>query len=331
MCTRLAHIQYYLCDMKTSHKQIITDSGQLVEASSPIIISASRATDIPAFYADWFFNRLEHGYIRWRNPYNGKDSYVSFEDTRFIVFWSKNPQPLLEYLPRLKDKGIGCYIQFTLNDYERDGLEPNVPVLKDRIDTFKRLVDALGVGAVVWRFDPLLLTDKIGIENLLEKISHIANELKGNTEKLVFSFADIEGYRKVGRNLATSGVNYREWTEEEMLSFAKQLSELNLGLELATCAERLHLEEFGIAHNRCIDPGLICRLQPTLQPYLWNTKRDKGQRPLCGCIASKDIGAYNTCPHGCLYCYANSSPAVADSNHQLITAHPFSDTLTHSL
>lgn len=197
--------------MKHQTISIRNDSETEVLAQAPLIISASRATDIPAFYIDWFFRRLAKGYVRWRNPFSGQDSYVSFRNTRFIVFWSKNPAPLIPYLPMLKERGIGCYVQFTLNDYEAERLEPNVPPLMQRIDTFRRLADALGIGGVVWRFDPLVLTDKITIDSLLEKIAHIADALVGYTEKLVFSFADIESYKKVSRNLRLSGINYREW------------------------------------------------------------------------------------------------------------------------
>ncbi len=142
--------------MKHQTLSLRDDNGTEILAQAPMIVSASRATDIPAFYADWFFHRLEKGYVRWRNPFSGQDSYVSFANTRFIVFWSKNPEPLLPYLPILKTRGIGCYIQYTLNYYEAEGLEPNVPPLPQRIDTFRRLVDVLGIGAVVWRFDPRL-------------------------------------------------------------------------------------------------------------------------------------------------------------------------------
>ena len=309
------------------------DSGAEVTAQAPLIISASRATDIPAFYADWFFRRLEKGHVRWRNPFSGQDSYVSFGNTRFIVFWSKNPAPLLPYLPILKERGIGCYIQYTLNDYEAEGLEPNVPPLSQRIETFRRAVEALGRGAVVWRFDPLILTDKINIDTLLEKIAHIGNALTGYTEKLVFSFADIESYKKVSRNLRQSGINYREWDEESMRESAARLSTLNRNnwnLELATCAERIDLSEYGIGHNRCIDPELISSLAPDdeiLQNSLYNAKTDTGQRKACGCILSKDIGAYNTCPHGCLYCYANTSSASALSNYKKSIANPLTDSI----
>ena len=135
--------------MKNEKLKFTLDDGNIVDAQTPLIVSASRATDIPAFYSNWFFNRLDKGYVRWRNPYNGKDSYVSFDNTKFIVFWSKNPAPLLQFLPILKQKGIGCYVQYTLNDYNAEGLEPNVTPLSGRIETFKRLVDELGLGSVV--------------------------------------------------------------------------------------------------------------------------------------------------------------------------------------
>lgn len=319
--------------MKHQTTSLHNDNGREVTAQSPLIISASRATDIPAFYADWFFRRLALGYVRWRNPFSGHDSYVSFSGTRFIVFWSKNPAPLLPHFPKLKERGIKCYIIFTLNDYEAEGLEPNIPPLAQRINTFRRLVDLLGIGGVVWRFDPLILTDRINTNILLEKIAHIADFLCGYTEKLVFSFADIEPYKKVSRNLQANRVNYREWDETTMREFASRLSTMNRdnwNFRLATCAETVDLSEYGIEHNRCIDPELISRLAPDdaiLQNFLYNTKRDKGQRKTCGCILSKDIGAYNTCPHGCLYCYANTSSASALANYKKSLANPLTDSI----
>jgi DNA repair photolyase len=269
--------------------------------------------------------------VKWRNPFSGVNSYVSFANTRFIVFWSKDPAPLLPHLSELKERGIGCYIQYTLNDYEQEVLEPCVPKLEQRIDTFKRLVDALGVGSVVWRFDPLILTDQISIHTLLQRISNIAEQLNGYTEKLVFSYADIESYGKVARNLRNLGVNYMEWTESLMLDFAKRLSEMNKrwGYQLATCAERIPLEQWDIAHNRCIDPDLISRLTDDieLKNHLYGAKKDSGQRKLCGCIAAKDIGSYNTCPHGCKYCYANTYPAAAAANYRTHCLNPQSDTI----
>lgn len=299
--------------------EILNNKGAMVNAVAPIIVSASRATDIPAFYSDWFFNRLNHGYVTWRNPFNGKDSYVSFAQTRFVVFWSKNPAPLIPHLQILKEKGIGFYLQFSLNDYDKELLEPGVPPLQRRIDTFRRIVDDNGVGSVVWRFDPLILTDSATPDTLLEKIDAIAGQLRGYTEKLVFSFADISSYRSVVRNLNNAGVHFREWTENEMDTFAKRLSELNRNwdLRLSTCSEKIDLEQYGIEHNRCIDPMLISRRSPndaSLNDFLRKARPDSGQRKLCGCILSKDIGTYNTCPHLCKYCYANNSPSQVAGN-----------------
>ena len=157
-----------------SHKTtIINEKGETIEASAPIIVSASRSTDIPAFYCDWFFDRLRKGYSVWTNPFNGVPSYISYQDTRFIVFWSKNPRPLLGHLDELDSRSIGCYVQFTLNDYENEGLEKGVPPLAQRIDTFKQFVARLGRGRVIWRFDPMILTDKISIDDLLKKVKNI--------------------------------------------------------------------------------------------------------------------------------------------------------------
>lgn len=337
---------------KWQEVQIRRENGEVVKAQAPLIISASRSTDIPAFYADWFFHRLKVGYSAWTNPFNGKKLFVSYNKTRFIVFWSKNPRPLLNHLNFLKERNIGCYIQFTLNDYEKEGLERGVPKLSERIDTFKQLVDNLGMGRVIWRFDPLILTDDISIDTLLSKIERIGDQLKGYTEKLVFSYADILSYRKVKANLEKNHIPYHEWTEPQMLVFAEILAELNRkwGYTLATCGEKVDLQQFGIEHNHCVDDNLIVRLAyndkelmdflkvkifPMPEPNLFgeseplpkdaiillnNTyathgdNRDKGQRLFCGCIVSKDIGEYNTCPHLCEYCYANSSKEIAVRN-----------------
>lgn len=301
---------------------ITRDNGEPAAASAPVIVSASRATDIPAFYADWFFGRLRAGYSAWINPFNGKRTYVSYCKTRLIVFWSKNPEPLLDCLPQLEERHIHSYVQFTLNDYEREGLEPGVPALSRRMDVFRRLADRLGNGWVIWRFDPLILSDRTGVTDLLEKISAIGDRLKGYTEKLVFSFADIAAYRGVKARLSGTCGGWREFDEAEMRLFASELAALNRswGFELSTCGERIDLSPFGIGRNRCIDDELMIRLFPqdeTLMRFLgWperyrsasasrpNPNRDKGQREWCGCIRSKDIGAYGTCRHGCLYCYA---------------------------
>ncbi|MBQ3657858.1 MAG: DUF1848 family protein [Bacteroidales bacterium] len=148
-----------------------------------------------------------------------------------------------------------------LNDYVAEVLEERVPPLDDRILTFKNLVDSLGKGRVVWRFDPLILTDKITVDDLLRKVENIGYQLFGYTEKLVFSFADIALYKKVKSNLEKNNINYSEWTENQMIDFAKRLSELNkkLNFQLATCGEKIDISQFGIQHNKCVDDDLMIR------------------------------------------------------------------------
>lgn len=319
---------------KYKKKEIVRENGDCVEAQLPIIVSASRSTDIPAFYSDWFFHRLGVGYSAWDNPFNGVRYYVSYEDCRFIVFWSKNPEPLIAHLDELRERGIGCYVQYTLNDYEREGLERGVPALDKRVDTFKRLVDKLGFGSVVWRFDPLILVEnRIGVPELLEKVERVGDMLKGYTERLVFSYADIGVYKRVAGNLLSNGVRYIEWDEDSEMQFAYSLSDLNKkwGYELMTCGEKVSLEQCGIRHGKCIDDGLIRRISPddeVLKLFLDGCSKDGGQRKFCGCIMSKDIGEYNTCPHLCEYCYANSSKEVAVGNWRRHESEPFGETIT---
>lgn len=266
------------------------------------------------------------------------------------MFWSKNPKPLLGHLDELKERNIGCYIQYTLNDYEKEGLEKGVPPLEERIDTFKRLVDKLGQGRVIWRFDPLILTDQINMDDLLEKVENIGDQLNGYSEKLVFSYADIALYKKVKANLEKSNINYSEWLPEQMVEFAKRLVELNKAkgwnYALATCGEAANLD--GVEHNRCVDDDLMIRFahhdkalmdflgmeitegdlfnpKPTIIKHRDN--RDKGQRQFCGCMVSKDIGEYNTCPHLCEYCYANASKEKAQENYNKHEMNPLGETI----
>ena len=340
--------------MATKERQFIQrENGETVPAQFPVIVSASRSTDIPGFYSDWFLHRLKVGYSAWTNPFNGVKYYVSYRDTRLIVFWSKNPESLLKQgglLDYLKEKGINTYIQYTLNDYVAEGLEKGVPELQKRIETFKRLVDCLGVGKVIWRFDPLILMDGIFVEDLLGKVEGVGNALKGYTEKMVFSFADIAAYRKVRVNLVNNNIRYREFGESDMLKFAAGIQQLNQnwGYTLATCGEKIDIDQFGIIHNKCIDDDLMIRFfsdDARLMEFLGfeitggdlfnpektiikhRNNKDKGQRQFCGCIVSKDIGEYNTCAHLCEYCYANSSKEIALRHLQEHQSNPFGETI----
>lgn len=330
---------------------IINQDGILVSAQAPIIVSASRSTDIPAFYSNWFINRLKEGYIKWKNPFNGAPLYVSFNKARLFVFWSKNPRPMLQHLDYLDEKGYNYYFQFTLNDYDKEKLEPRVPNVQSRIETFQRLSERITKEKVIWRFDPLILTDNIGVEELLRKIENIGNQLKEFTNKLVFSYADIGLYKKVQTNLRNSSIPFKEFDEKSMIEFASGLSKLNKdwGFELATCAEKIELEPYGILHNKCVDDDLMIKLFSNdsvlmdflgvkilpadllnPEPIISKTRKNKdsGQRQFCGCIISKDIGEYNTCPHLCEYCYANATKQQALKNYELHKTNPNGETIT---
>lgn len=316
--------------------RVVAEGGRVVEAQAPVVVSASRATDVPAFYAEWFMERLRRGYVRWRNPFSGRPLYVSFARTRFIVFWSKAPEPMVRHLAELDGRGLGYCFQYTLNDYAAEGLEPNVPSVEARTETFRRLSARLGPERVVWRADPLLITERTPPEALIRKVAALGDRLAPLTRRLVFSFADIAAYRRVAANLRKAGVAAREFTDAEKRETAAALAELNRsrgwGLTLETCAETIDLSAYGIAHGRCVDDRIMratCPEDEALMAFLGVRKapvqealfapaaeqpsapRDPGQRLGCGCIRSKDIGEYDTCPHGCLYCYANRSPASA--------------------
>jgi len=331
--------------------QIETDRGESVEAMAPFIISASRSTDIPAFYAKWFMNRLAKGYCVWYNPFNRKASYVSFKNTKVVVFWTKDPAPMLPYLNELDKSGIKFYFQVTLNDYEEEGFEPCVPPLADRIETFKLLSHSIGKERVIWRFDPLILTNKVTPRVLLTKIWHVGNAIKGYTDKLVFSFIDVMSYRKVQLNLISEtnsftkdNIEHAELNEAQMNELASGIAKLrdywkneDWNLQLATCAEKIDLAQYGIENNHCIDGDLMEKLWGNdyeLKYYLNTGKlpqkdmfgeypelpkkrqnlKDNGQRKICGCMVSKDIGMYNTCRHLCVYCYANTSKIAVQNN-----------------
>jgi DNA repair photolyase len=309
---------------------VITENGEAVPAIAPIIVSASRATDIPALYSTWFFNRLAQGYVRWKNPFNNQTRCISFDKTRAIVFWTKNSAPMHEHLDQVNDRGINYYFQYTVNDYEGEALEPGLPPIKQRIKSFHELSRRIGKERVIWRFDPLLLSDKISTKILIDKINNLGNQLAGSTAKLVISFVDIERYAKVKKRL---GNRYWEMHHDDILQIGECIARFNekWKLEISTCAEDDSLEQFGITHTACVDGKLLARLfshDKALMEFLFEGKpektisdeeiwemtrrlKDKGQRKQCRCIVSKDIGQYSTCAHLCAYCYANSSSELA--------------------
>jgi len=266
-----------------------------------MIISASRRTDIPAFYSDWFLKRIQEGFALVRNPMNPHQiSKVSLkrDDVDCIVFWTKNPANMLPRLELLDD--YAYYFQFTLNPYDQE-LEPGVPPKAQVIDTFKRLSDKLGQNRVIWRYDPIVVNDTMDVSWHEQSYGMLAGKLHGYAAKCIISFVDY--YKKLDKSFKANGIV--ELDDGRIRELAARLSAISkeYGLKLETCAEKIDLLDIGIGHAHCIDPVLI----GDITGIQIKDEKDQNQRKPCGCIPSVDIGMYNTCMHGCLYCYANHS------------------------
>lgn len=284
-----------------------------------MILSVSRRTDIPAFYADWFFNRIQEGFVYVRNPMNRHQiSKINLSPNLIdcIVFWSKNPKPMLDRL-KLIDKYM-YYFQFTINPYNTE-FELTVPKKNSVIETFKQLSDKIGPKRVIWRYDPILLTDSIDINYHLKYFEEIAKRLHTYTNTCVISFIDL--YKKVQRNMVNTTV--REPRVDEMNFLAMGIVKIanNYGITVQSCAEKIELDQFGIKHGKCIDDILI----EDLLGLKIIVSKDKNQRPECNCVQSIDIGEYNTCSHNCVYCYANFNKGLVFKNK--MRHNPFSPLL----
>lgn len=277
-----------------------------------MILSVSRRTDIPNYYPEWFYNRIKEGVVYVRNPMNPRQVSridISPEVVDCIVFWTKNPEPMLARLDELS--GYTYYFQFTLTGYGTD-IEANVLHKKEKIiPTFQRLSDKIGSRNVVWRYDPILFTKTYTPEYHLKAFEQIARALNGYTKRCVISFVD--NYAKIKKSMDRLGVY--DISEDGKKAFAKKLSEIagDNGMTVGSCAESIDLEQCGIEHNSCIDKNLIediigCKLI---------VEKDKNQRPVCGCVESVDIGTYNTCKNGCKYCYANYSEESVRRNCEI--------------
>lgn len=269
-----------------------------------MILSVSRRTDIPAFYTPWFVRRLREGFVMVRNPMNPRQVSripLTPETVDCIVFWSKNPEPLLPYLPEIMRMGYQPLFQVTLNGYGSD-VETNLPPLAARIDTIYRLSDAVGSERVIWRYDPMLLSDAYTVSWHAETFSGIAQALQGRVDRCVISFLDV--YEKIRARLRAAKI--RACTEPEMHALAAALSETagRCRLPLQTCAEKIDLSRYGISHGACLDGEWISRVLG----YPLKKGKDPNQRSECGCMPGVDIGVYNTCRNGCVYCYANHRP-----------------------
>jgi hypothetical protein len=279
-----------------------------------MIISASRRTDIPAFYSEWFMNRLQEGYCLVPNPFNPRQvSRISLvpESVDAIVFWSKNPAPMLRFLSTVENLGYRFYFLFTVNGYPK-ALEPGLPTLAERISTFIELSERIGPRRVIWRYDPIILSNRTDASYHRKTFENLCRQLAGSTQRVITSIITL--YRKTQRNLAPlekQGYVFdkdpRSNPEIEALLSHMATCAAEHGLDIFACAEKIDYIPLGIRPSSCIDAALIREL--------WgipvSSKKDPGQREHCGCAMSRDIGMTDTCPHGCPYCYSTMSPEIA--------------------
>lgn len=274
-----------------------------------MIISASRRTDIPARWAGWFLRRVREGFAVARNPMNPKqERRVSLrpEEVDAIVFWTKNPAPLLPRLAELAD--YAYYFQFTVTPYGPD-IEPGVPDKEKEITPlFRCLADTIGPERVIWRYDPLLVGGRYGVDFILRSFEKFARSFEGSTRRCVFSYLD--NYRGMAR--AARELGFRAPDEAEKLALARELAPMAqaCGMTLESCAEDINLEQFGIKHTSCVDTALIEKITGRTLAQ----EKDKNQRRHCRCAPATDIGAYDTCPNGCKYCYATHSAKKTAAN-----------------
>lgn len=265
-----------------------------------MIISASRRTDIPSFYSRWFMNRIKAGFVLVPNPFNPKMvSRVSLDPAVVdcIVFWTKNPAPMIEKLDGLRD--FNYYFQYTLNPYEAD-IENKLPPVRKRIETFKKLSAAIGPEKVIWRYDPIFTNEKYDVDFHKEAFARIARELEGYTRKCMLGFIDhYHHIRKAAREFNIEPLRHEE-IEQMAVGFRKTIPQCHNSMELDTCTIKVDLRHLGIPSGLCVDKALVEKIAG----YPIGAKKDKNQRHICNCVESVDIGTYESCLNGCIYCYA---------------------------
>ena len=275
-----------------------------------MIISASRRTDIPALYPDWFINRLNSGYLYVNNPMNkirATKVILSPETVECIAFWTKNPQPILEKL-HLIDR-YNYYFQFTITAYD-SSIEKNLPEKQALVETFIRLSDMIGPEKVIWRYDPVFFTEKFNPAKHLQTFEYLVKKLSGYTNTCMFSY--LTAYDKCKKNM--QHLKYFVPETGQATDFAQKLSAIALcgNIMLKSCSMSSEFHDAGITQGRCIDPELIEKISK----QQISGRRDSSQRKNCLCAPSVDIGAYNTCTNGCIYCYANFNHTIAAENRR---------------
>ncbi len=286
-----------------------------------MIISVSRRTDIPAFYAEWFINRIRAGYCTVPNPFNSNQiSYIPLkpEDVDVIVFWTRHPRPLMPYLAELDGRGYRYYFQYTLINNPRL-IDPKSPALDIALKTFCELADYVGPERVVWRYDPIVFSQITGAQFHQRTYAYIARQLRGHTRRSTISIVDI--YPKIKKRLhklADQGIELTTYDGKPDEAFDELMRALvraadENGMEIVSCAEELALQSYGIRPGKCVDDEYIERIFGLKV----TDKKDPAQREKCGCVVSKDIGMYESCLFGCQYCYASSRFERAQHNHDV--------------
>jgi hypothetical protein len=285
-----------------------------------MIISASRRTDIPAFYAEWFINRIREGYCTVPNPFNRQQiSQVSLlpEDVDVIVFWTRNPKPLFLHLDELDQRGFRYYFQYTLLGYPRE-IDTKGPARETAIATFRALAARVGPERVIWRYDPIVFSQITGADYHRENYARIAADLKEYTHCSVISVMDMYAkFRKRIEKLDREGVGIVAYDGtpsqrfDDLMHAFTSIAAQN-GMQIQSCAEELDLAVYGIQPGKCVDDGYIHATFGIEVGY----QKDPGQRKACGCVVSRDIGMYDSCLFGCQYCYATGNFERARENHE---------------
>lgn len=269
-----------------------------------MILSVSRRTDIPSHYAAWFMQRLRAGFVLTQNPVNPAQVQrmpLSKDTVDCIVFWTKDAAPLLPYLDELDRLGYAYYFQFTLTPYPPT-LEPGLRPKTEIVQTFRVLSERLGHERVVWRYDPILLSAEIDVAFHKQAFGALCERLYDYTDTVTISFLDM--YQKL-KNVPVRPPNENETTE--LAAFIGETAR-RYGLRATACCEAADLTAYGISRAACIDKARIERICACTL----DLAADKNQRGACGCSESVDIGVYDTCPNGCVYCYANRSKAAVE-------------------
>lgn len=280
-----------------------------------MIVSASYRTDIPAFYGEWFLRRVAEGRCRTVNPYNGRQSEVPLTRDRVdgIVFWTRNAAPFLAGLEQLAAAGYPFAVHYTLTGYPRP-LERSVAPVEAAIETMGRIARRYGPRALVWRYDPVMLTSLTPADWHRETFARLARHLAASTDEVVLSFVQVYAKTRANSDRAARRFGFTWWdpTREEKRALLRDLGEIarDAGLAASLCAQPELLGP-GLAEARCIDAGRLSDLAG--RPIAAATK---GNRPGCRCAGAQDVGAYDTCPHGCVYCYAVRRPEIAKRRHR---------------